>query len=148
MSLPLYAKISISIIALVLIATVGLVVLTIMGKKPKTMKEWMISDEGVNTLTQALQNLNPKNTFKFNLEGNVKGDVTGNVKGDTATFSSSVTSPIVKGDVTGNVTGNVTGKINNINWSVSTQALPGFVEFNTNATVSKAPMKGFVYTKS
>ena len=70
MSLPLYAKISIGIISVVLIATVGLVVLTIMGKKPKTMKEWMTSDEGVNTLTQALSNLDSSKTFGFNITGN------------------------------------------------------------------------------
>ena len=41
-----------------------------MGKKPKTMKEWMTSDEGVNTLTQALSNLDNTKTFRFNINGN------------------------------------------------------------------------------
>ena len=72
MSLPLYAKISIGVISMVLIATVGLVVLTIMGKKPKTMKEWMSSADGVNTLTQVLSSLDNTTTFGFNTTWNAK----------------------------------------------------------------------------
>ena len=76
MSLPLYAKISIGIISVVLIATVGLVVLTITTNKDKsppktpTMKEWMTSPDGVKTLTKALQNVDSTTKFGFNITGN------------------------------------------------------------------------------
>ena len=76
MSLPLYAKISIGVISVVLIATVALVVVTITTNKDKsppktpTMKEWMTSRDGVNTLTQALSSLDNTTTFGFNITGN------------------------------------------------------------------------------
>ena len=129
MSLPLYAKISIGVISVVLIATVALVVVTITTNKDKsppktpTMQEWMTSADGINTLTQALQNVDSTNTFKFNLvgnvTGNVKGNVKGNVTGETAKFNS-VTSSTVKGDLTGSVTGSLNGSVNGIIWGHST----------------------------
>ena len=78
MSLPLYAKISIGVISVVLIATVALVVITITTNKdksptkPPTMQEWMTSLDGVNTLTKALSSLDNKTTFRFNTTGNAK----------------------------------------------------------------------------
>lgn len=78
MSLPLYAKISIGIISVVLIATVALVVVTITTNKDKspaktpTMQEWMTSADGVKTLTKALSTLDNKTTFGFNTTGNAK----------------------------------------------------------------------------
>ena len=78
MTLPLYAKISIGIISVVLIATVALVVVTITTNKDKspaktpTMQEWMTSADGVKTLTKALSTLDSSTTFGFNTTGNAK----------------------------------------------------------------------------
>lgn len=78
MTLPLYAKISIGIISVVLIATIALVVVTIVTNKDKspaktpTMQEWMTSADGVKTLTKALSTLDNSTTFGFNTTGNAK----------------------------------------------------------------------------
>ena len=78
MTLPLYAKISIGVISVVLIATVALVVVTIVANKDKsppktpTMQEWMTSADGVKTLTKALSTLDSSTTFGFNTTGNAK----------------------------------------------------------------------------
>ena len=72
---------------MVLIATVTLVVVTIVTNKDKspaktpTMQEWMTSADGIKTLTKALKNVDSSTTFGFNLKGNVTGNVSGTAYG-------------------------------------------------------------------